>query len=809
MFTRFKATREQKKLLKAIKKNPDDSSALAQLGWNAYAEHDEDEASRYFTRAIEARSEAFAATDALYGLALIDLEHKRYAEAREMLRQIIKDSPDFQRRAEVHLALGQANEWLWRTSSWKNEKEKAESDLLQRARDHYQQALERKTEQRDSANFFLGKLLYDSQQQEEAISYLQQVSNSTMLDQVEACEANALLGRYFWTVKQDAAKGREFLEMALKKNPKQNLLADIQRQLGDIAYAQTDDDLATQCYEQALTAYKDVQTEEVLETLVNLSELKYRHHWLKAAIDYAERGLQIPTESKTIPPRLLKILAQSYAGIKDYVNAAAYEQQYFQSTKDPDEKAASLLRLGVNYELQEQVKDAVDAYRKGLKFAKRNLEASKLNAALGRLYLHDGRFNQAINHIKEAVEKAEEDKAHAAAVYRLLGECHTARKETEKAIEAYGKILVDFPETGEEPVAREALKDFRKQFKKELQEIERAQKQEDADLQVKAGDAEEVERLLELIDEILDEKGFFERLKEGLAKTHLSFVARIEELLAKSTDVDDELIENLEEALILSDIGVATSQCIIEHLQESVERKELQDPRQIKFYLKREVQAILQGSEKRLDIEREKPFVILVIGVNGTGKTTTIGKMASKFKAMGKNVLLVAGDTFRAAAIEQLEIWGERAGCEVLKHTSGADPSAVMFDAIQAAKSRNVDVVIADTAGRLHTKKNLMEELKKMVRVIARELPGAPHETLMVVDATTGQNAISQAQLFHEGVGLSGLILTKLDGTAKGGIIVGIANDLNLPVTYIGIGEKVEDLREFHAKEFVDALFED
>ena len=809
MFTKFKATREQKKLLKAIKKNPQDSSALTQLGWSAYEQSDYNEASQYFNRAIEARSEALAATDAAYGLALIELDHKRFQEAREALRKIITEAPDFQRRAEVHLALGQANEWLWRSASWKNEKEKAESDLLQRALDHYQQALERKTEHRDFANFALGKLLYESKHQEEGIPYLQQVCSSTMLEHTDVCEANILLGSYFWTEKQDAAKAREYLESVVKKSPRQEMMANVQRQLGHIARSQNDDDLATQRYEQALAAYKDAQTEDVLEVLVNLSELKYQHHWLTMAIDYAERGLQISTTSKTIPERLFKVLAQSYAGIKEYGKAVEYEQQYFKTTKEPDEKAESLRRLGTNYEHQEHFKEAADTYRKGLKFAKHNLEASKLNAALGRLYLHDDRLNQAINHIKEAAEYAEGDKAHAAAVYCLLGECYTARHDNEKAIDVYGKILADFPDAMEEPVAREALKNFRKQFKKDLQNIEHAQKSEDLELRMKAGDADEIERLLEMVDDILDEKGFFERLKEGLAKTHLSFVSRIEELLAGRTSVDDELIENLEEALILSDIGVATSQRIIEHLQESVERKELQDPRQIKFYLKREVQSILQHSEKTLDIEREHPFVILVIGVNGTGKTTTIGKMASKFKAMGKNVLLVAGDTFRAAAIEQLEIWGERTGCEVLKHAPGADPSAVMFDAIHAAKSRDVDVVIADTAGRLHTKKNLMEELKKMVRVISRELPGAPHETLMVIDATTGQNAISQAQLFHEGVGLSGLILTKLDGTAKGGIIVGIANDLNLPVTYIGIGEQVEDLREFHAKEFVDALFED
>jgi fused signal recognition particle receptor len=373
----------------------------------------------------------------------------------------------------------------------------------------------------------------------------------------------------------------------------------------------------------------------------------------------------------------------------------------------------------------------------------------------------------------------------------------------------YGTVIAKYPDSTEEPTAREALKRFRKQFKKEIQERERAQRAEDTQIPSKANDTEELERLTELVNDVLDEKGFFQRLKEGLAKTHLSLVSKIEELLANRSRVDDEFIEDLEEVLILSDLGVATTQRIVESLQEKVKRKELEDPAQVKYHLKREVQEILQGSEKTLELDRTQPFVILVIGVNGTGKTTSIGKMASKFKALDKEVMLVAGDTFRAAAIEQLEVWGERTGCEVVKHTSGADPSAVMYDAMQAAKSRNIDVVIADTAGRLHTKKNLMEELKKIVRIISRELPGAPHEILMVVDATTGQNAISQAQLFHEGVGLTGLILTKLDGTAKGGIVVSIAHDLKIPVAFIGIGEKVEDLREFNANEFAEALFED
>ena len=806
-----KGSREQKKLLKAIKKNPHDSKPLVLLGWILFDQKDFSEAKQYFSQAVELHSDPLAAADATYGLALLDLKDGKFEQVRDALREMIREHPDFEKRASVHFALGRANEQLWRNAQWKNEKEKEGSELLQRAVDHYEQALERRAEEQDEASFFLGKLYYDMHRHEESLPYLQRAGLSTTLASKDAFEANYLAGRLFLDVKQDLEKAGDAFEAALKRGAKQELMADLYRQLGNIALAQEDDDLTAQRYEQALSHYKDEHSEAVLEVLMNLSELKFRHHWLKVAIEYAERALQIPTESKTIPSRLLEVLAQSYYGIREYEPAADYEQQFFKSTKDPRKKAKSLLRLGTIYEHLEQMKQASDAYRKGLKFAKKNLEASKLNAAIGRLYIHEDRLNQAINHLKEAAEFVGDDAEHAASVYRLLGECHSKRKETERAIEAYGKIIADYTESKEEPFARQELKEFRKQFKKELQDIERAQmsESEDVEQQLKAGNTDELERLLEIIEEILDEKGFFERLKEGLAKTHMSFVARIEDLLAGRTSVDDELIENLEEALILSDIGVETTQRIIEKLEGSVARKELKDPAQIKYYLKREVQDILQNSEKKLDVERDTPFMILVIGVNGTGKTTTIGKLASKLKAQGKEVLLVAGDTFRAAAIEQLEIWGERTGCEVIKHSSGADPSAVMFDAIKAAKARNVDVIIADTAGRLHTKKNLMEELKKMVRVISREMPGAPHETLMVIDATTGQNAVSQAQLFNEGVGVSGLVLTKLDGTAKGGIIVGIANELNLPVTYIGIGEQVEDLREFQAKEFVEALFED
>jgi fused signal recognition particle receptor len=804
-----KGTKEQKKLLKAIKKNPNNPAPLLQLGWFHFEAHQYNEAKQRFTRALELQTDPQTIADATYGLALIEKHAGHYEQAKEMLRGIIRECSDFRKRPEVHFALGRVNDELWRNTEWKNEKDKENSELFRRAIDHYEQAIQRRSEQHTLANFFLGRLYYDINRHEDAVSHLQRANTGTSLENRYAFELNYLLGKIFKDKDGDLAKAREYFQAALKKGAKQEKLAELYWQLGYISQQQGDDDLAVQQFEQAFKHYKDEQSEDVLEVLINLGELKSRHHWFKAAIEYGERALQIPTPSEALQQRLLKILAEGYYGIREYEKAKEYEQQCFKICQDDQQKAESLLRLGKIYEHLNLNHKAADSYRKGLKFATHNQMASQLNSAAGRTYLHEGRLNQAVKHLKEAVEFADDEDQQTASLYRILGDCHVKRDEIEKAIEMYGTVIARYPDSPEEPRAREELKSFRKQFKKEIQERERAQQAEDFEGPTKETDTEELERLTDLVNEILDEKGFFQRLKEGLAKTHLGLVGKIEALLAGQTSVDDELLENLEELLILSDLGVATTQRIIENLQESVKRKELEDPAQLKYHLKREVQVILQDSEKTLDINREKPFVILVIGVNGTGKTTTIGKMASKFKAHDKDVLLVAGDTFRAAAIEQLEIWGERTNCEVIKHASGADPSAVMYDAVHAASSRNVDVVIADTAGRLHTKKNLMEELKKMVRVISRELPGAPHEILMVVDATTGQNAISQAKLFHEGVGVTGLVLTKLDGTAKGGIIVSIAHDLKIPVAYIGIGEKVEDLREFHAKEFVEALFED
>ncbi len=302
-------------------------------------------------------------------------------------------------------------------------------------------------------------------------------------------------------------------------------------------------------------------------------------------------------------------------------------------------------------------------------------------------------------------------------------------------------------------------------------------------------------------------KGQKKSLKEGLAKTRRALAARIDGLIKGRKAVDQGLREELEEVLIAADIGVETSSKLLETVQERISKQGPEQLGVIKEYLKEAIGEILRGRGKSLEIEGERPLVIMVVGVNGVGKTTTIGKIASQLSSRGSKVMLVAADTFRAAATQQLRIWAERAGAEFISQQPGSDPSAVVFDALEAAKARGMDVVIADTAGRLHTKTNLMEELKKIKRVMSKKLPGAPQEIFLVLDATTGQNAVSQAKLFNEALGITGIILTKLDGTAKGGVIVAIANELTVPIRFVGIGEQIEDLREFDPEQFIEALF--
>jgi len=299
--------------------------------------------------------------------------------------------------------------------------------------------------------------------------------------------------------------------------------------------------------------------------------------------------------------------------------------------------------------------------------------------------------------------------------------------------------------------------------------------------------------------------GFFDKLKEGLKKTKDSFVGKVESLVNSFTKIDEDFFEELEETLILSDIGAATSAFICDRLREDVKKTGTTDPNEVKGLLKNIIAEILSGSNE-LDLS-SKPSVILVIGVNGAGKTTTIGKLSANLKKDGKKVLVAAADTFRAAAIEQLNVWTDRAGVDIVKHAEGSDPAAVVFDSCAAAKARNADVLIIDTAGRLHNKKNLMDELKKISRIIGQQLPESRVETLLVLDATTGQNAVNQARLFKEVCDITGIVLTKLDGTAKGGIIIPIKNELGIPVKLVGVGEKIDDLQGFDPKDYAEILF--
>ncbi|WP_031515315.1 signal recognition particle-docking protein FtsY [Desulfofalx alkaliphila] len=301
--------------------------------------------------------------------------------------------------------------------------------------------------------------------------------------------------------------------------------------------------------------------------------------------------------------------------------------------------------------------------------------------------------------------------------------------------------------------------------------------------------------------------GFFNRLKEGLSKTRKSFVEKVEQIVVGRKSIDEDLYEELEEALIQADVGVTTAIDLVERVREGVRFRKIKDASKLKDIFQEELERVIGNQTAPVNINPDGLTVILVVGVNGVGKTTTIGKLAHYYKNQGKKVMLAAGDTFRAAAIDQIEIWSNRVGVELIKHSEGADPGAVAYDAVQAAKSRKSDILLIDTAGRLHTKSNLMEELKKIHRIVNREIPDAPHETLLVLDATTGQNAISQAKIFGEAVNVTGIALTKLDGTAKGGVVVAIKNSLRIPVKFIGVGEGMDDLQPFAPQQFVAALY--
>ncbi|WP_170235726.1 signal recognition particle-docking protein FtsY, partial [Xenorhabdus doucetiae] len=352
-----------------------------------------------------------------------------------------------------------------------------------------------------------------------------------------------------------------------------------------------------------------------------------------------------------------------------------------------------------------------------------------------------------------------------------------------------------------EAAARRAAEEVEQQ---RLAEAAARQAAEEAEQQRLAEAAEQV--TLPKEQERPTKEGFFARLKRSLMKTRQNFGSGFLGLF-RGKKIDDDLFEELEEHLLIADVGVETTRKIITSLTDHASRKELKDAEALYAKLKEEMSAILAKVDKPLAIENKSPYVILMVGVNGVGKTTTIGKLARQFQSQGKSVMLAAGDTFRAAAVEQLQVWGERNKIPVIAQHTGADPASVIFDAIQSAKAKGVDVLIADTAGRLQNKAHLMEELKKIVRVMKKLDEEAPHEIMLTLDASTGQNAVSQAKLFHEAVGLTGISLTKLDGTAKGGVIFAIADQFEIPIRYIGVGEGIEDLRPFKADDFIEALF--
>ena len=389
------------------------------------------------------------------------------------------------------------------------------------------------------------------------------------------------------------------------------------------------------------------------------------------------------------------------------------------------------------------------------------------------------------------------------------------RNKKEEVKEEIPEVAISQEETneGEEKIATEEVDNAKEEtaldasLETEEKEAVESEVEEETIEEESNEEVKEEQLTEEIVEEPKEAKvSLFERLKQGLSKAKQGITDRVDQVLKSYTKVDDELIEEIEEILITADVGVETTMDIIDKLTDAIKTKKITDPKDVKGELKLIIEEILTNDNSTLDV-RHSPSIIVMVGVNGVGKTTTIGKLAARYKKEGKKVLIAAGDTFRAAAIDQLEVWANRSGVDIIKHQEGADPGAVIFDSIKAAKARNTDLLICDTAGRLHNKSNLMNELSKVFKIIDREYPEAKREVLLVVDATTGQNAVSQAKSFKQVCDITGIVLTKLDGTAKGGVVLAVKSEVDVPVKLIGVGEKMEDLQDFDAKAFSEALF--
>ena len=389
------------------------------------------------------------------------------------------------------------------------------------------------------------------------------------------------------------------------------------------------------------------------------------------------------------------------------------------------------------------------------------------------------------------------------------------RNKKEEVKEEIPEVAISQEETneGEEEIATEEVDNAKEEtaldasLETEEKEAVESEVEEETIEEESNEEVKEEQLTEEIVEEPKEAKvSLFERLKQGLSKAKQGITDRVDQVLKSYTKVDDELIEEIEEILITADVGVETTMDIIDKLTDAIKTKKITDPKDVKGELKLIIEEILTNDNSTLDVSHS-PSIIVMVGVNGVGKTTTIGKLAARYKKEGKKVLIAAGDTFRAAAIDQLEVWANRSGVDIIKHQEGADPGAVIFDSIKAAKARNTDLLICDTAGRLHNKSNLMNELSKVFKIIDREYPEAKREVLLVVDSTTGQNAVSQAKSFKQVCDITGIVLTKLDGTAKGGVVLAVKSEVDVPVKLIGVGEKMEDLQDFDAKAFSEALF--
>lgn len=501
--------------------------------------------------------------------------------------------------------------------------------------------------------------------------------------------------------------------------------------------------------------------------------------------------------------------------------AAAAERQAREEAEQRIKEAEEQARLKAEQaEAERQATAAVDAARQAAEAEAARVaaeteatEAEEKAAAVEREAQEEIERARAAAE-QAAAEEAARQQAEADERERLAKEEEERLAREEAARLAAEQAAAEAERLAREEAERQAAEDAARQ----LAEAEAARKAAEAEAARKAAEeeaeriaaekaaAEEAERQAAAAEE--NKGGFFARIKSGLSRTKANLTEQLGDLFLGAKEIDEDLLEEIETTLLMADVGVEATTEIIEHLTDRVERKQLKDADALKEALQQELAALLGTVEHKLQLPEKKPAVILMVGVNGVGKTTTIGKLAKKFQSEGKSVMLAAGDTFRAAAVEQLQVWGERNNVPVVAQHTGADSASVIFDALQSAQSKGVDVLIADTAGRLQNKDNLMQELQKVVRVMQKLDPDAPHEVMLVLDAGTGQNAISQAKQFKESVGVSGITLTKLDGTAKGGIIFAIAKQFDLPIRFIGVGEQVDDLRPFEAEEFVKALFD-